>query len=101
MLYYRTIVEVIKYIPFKLPNKNHLIFIVNLPPHLHGVSHFGDNIEDEWFIVFLLQQITKHIPEMIARVYDIDGEFLLIEAANYLPPWANPDTCENRVRSLI
>ncbi|XP_076636950.1 ecdysoneless cell cycle regulator isoform X2 [Colletes latitarsis] len=25
---------------------------------------------------------------------DSDGEFLLIEAANVLPPWANPETCE-------
>ncbi|RZC37469.1 SGT1 -like ecdysoneless [Asbolus verrucosus] len=68
-----------------------------LPPHLHGVTHFGDNIEDEWFIVFLLRQLTKEIDGLIARVYDADGEFILIEAADYLPSWANPDTCENRV----
>ncbi|KAJ8958175.1 hypothetical protein NQ318_006114 [Aromia moschata] len=69
----------------------------NLPPHLYGVSHYGDNIEDEWFMVFILQQLTKEIPGLIARVYDVDGEFLLIEAADYLPGWANPETCENRV----
>ncbi|XP_050300653.1 protein ecdysoneless [Anthonomus grandis grandis] len=69
----------------------------NQPPHLYGVSHYGDNIEDEWFIVFLLQEITKEIPGVIARVYDSDGEFLLIEAADYLPGWASPETCENRV----
>lgn len=32
------------------------------------------------------------------RVEDNDGEFLLIEAADYLPKWLNPDTSENRVR---
>ncbi|KAK5642063.1 hypothetical protein RI129_008230 [Pyrocoelia pectoralis] len=66
-------------------------------PHLYGISHYGDNIEDEWFIVYLLFQITKEINGIVARVVDADGEFLLIEAANYLPKWANPDTCENRV----
>jgi hypothetical protein len=69
-----------------------------LPPHLHGVTHFGDNIEDEWFIVFLLRELTKEIDGLVARVYDADGEFILIEAADYLPSWANPNTCENRVR---
>ncbi|CAH1367265.1 unnamed protein product [Tenebrio molitor] len=68
-----------------------------LPPHLHGVTHFGDNIEDEWFIVFLLRELTKEIDGLVARVYDADGEFILIEAADYLPSWANPNTCENRV----
>ena len=31
------------------------------------------------------------------RVNDSDGEFLLIEAADYLPKWINPDTATNRV----
>lgn len=31
------------------------------------------------------------------RVEDNDGEFLLIEAADYLPKWLNPDSSENRV----
>ncbi|XP_066138767.1 protein ecdysoneless isoform X1 [Euwallacea fornicatus] len=91
--------------PFKLTTRTHLSnFLTHidgkeeeLPPHLYGVSHYGDNIEDEWFIVFLLREITKQIPGLIARVYDSDGEFLLIEAADYLPQWASPDTCENRV----
>jgi hypothetical protein len=61
------------------------------------VTHFGDNIEDEWFIVFLLRELTKEIDGLVARVYDADGEFILIEAADYLPSWANPNTCENRV----
>lgn len=68
-----------------------------LPPHLYGVTHFGDNIEDEWFIVFLIRQLTIEINGLIGRIYDADGEFLLIEAAEHLPTWANPDTCENRV----
>nr|CAD7398115.1 unnamed protein product [Timema poppensis] len=66
-------------------------------PHLYGATHYGENIEDEWFIVFLLLQLTKEIDDIVIRVVDTDGEFLLIEAAEYLPKWANPETCEQRV----
>lgn len=68
-----------------------------VPAHIGGSTQFGDNVEDEWFIVYLLQQITQAFPELTARVEDNDGEFLLIEAADYLPKWLNPDTSENRV----
>ncbi|XP_069548999.1 protein ecdysoneless homolog [Brachyistius frenatus] len=68
-----------------------------VPAHVGGSTRFGDNVDDEWFIVYLLQQITKAFPELAARVEDNDGEFLLIEAADYLPKWMNPDTSENRV----
>lgn len=47
--------------------------------------------------MFLLLEITKTLPNTVARVYDSDGEFLLIEAAEFLPDWASPDTCHNRV----
>jgi hypothetical protein len=32
-------------------------------------------------------------------VFDSDGEFLLIEAAEYLPAWVTPSNAENRVRT--
>uniref|UniRef100_A0A6Q2X028 Ecdysoneless homolog (Drosophila) n=1 Tax=Esox lucius TaxID=8010 RepID=A0A6Q2X028_ESOLU len=67
------------------------------PAHIGGSTLFGDNIEDEWFIVYLLLQITQAFPELAARVEDNDGEFLLIEAAEYLPKWLNPESSENRV----
>ncbi|KAF6202535.1 hypothetical protein GE061_002931 [Apolygus lucorum] len=69
----------------------------NLPPHLYGVTHYGENIEDEWFVVYLLIYLTKNVPGLVARVVDSDGEFILIEAADHLPSWANPDICEKRV----
>lgn len=31
------------------------------------------------------------------RIQDNDGDFMLIEAAEFLPKWLNPDTSENRV----
>lgn len=69
-----------------------------LPSHLYGITHYGDNIQDEWFIVALLAHLTRRIPGLVARVIDSDGEFLLIEAADHLPRWAaNPERCEGRV----
>lgn len=52
-------------------------------------------------MVFLLQQITKENSGVIARVADSDGEFLLIETAEYLPQWADPEVCDNRVSIII
>lgn len=34
-------------------------------------------------------------------IFDSDGEFLLIEAAESLPAWVSPSNAENRVRSYI
>lgn len=65
--------------------------------HLVSVTCFGDNIEDEWFIVYILLEITKKHNDLIIQIEDNDGHFLLIEAADYLPSWANPDSFENRV----
>lgn len=65
---------------------------------LKGTTSFGDNIEDEWFIVFLLRHITCTINGVIAKVTDNDGQFLLIEAADHLPPWLqSEDNSVNRV----
>ncbi|PIA56186.1 hypothetical protein AQUCO_00700500v1 [Aquilegia coerulea] len=66
-------------------------------PHLHGKTRYGDNLEDEWFVVFLLFEISRKIPELSIRVWDTDGEFLLIEAAFSLPKWINPENSLNRV----
>lgn len=57
----------------------------------------------------MLVEISKLDPEVIIqlvkcplsimkfRVTDEDGEFLLIECANQLPSWINPENAENRV----
>lgn len=47
--------------------------------HLCGRSNFGDNMEDEWFIVYLLYHISRNLPHVSIRVVDNDGQFLLIE----------------------
>ncbi|XP_041364243.1 protein ecdysoneless homolog [Gigantopelta aegis] len=69
----------------------------NIPPHLHGCTNYGDNIDDEWFIVFLLFRLTRAFPSLVVQVSDSDGEFLLIEAAEVLPKWLSPETAENRI----
>ncbi|NXC12731.1 ECD protein, partial [Corythaeola cristata] len=67
------------------------------PAHIGGITLFGDNVEDEWFIVYLVREITREFPGLAARIDDNDGEFLLIEAADFLPEWLNPENSDNRV----
>nr|GEV22383.1 protein ecdysoneless homolog [Tanacetum cinerariifolium] len=69
----------------------------NRIPHLHGKLRYGDNLEDEWFVVFLLFEISRRFPNLSISVWDTDGEFLLIEAAFHLPKWLNPETSTNRI----
>lgn len=66
-------------------------------PCLWGSVQFGDNIEDEWFITWLLQELTRRFPGTAVRIWDNDGDFLLIEAAYSLPRWLKPETASNRV----
>nr|GAT49701.1 predicted protein [Mycena chlorophos] len=56
----------------------------------------GDCVDDEWCTVWLLIQISTKWPLAIS-VFDSDGEFLLIEAAEALPHWVTPSNAENRV----
>ncbi|KAK4988603.1 hypothetical protein LTR66_007268 [Elasticomyces elasticus] len=65
--------------------------------YLRGRTNVGDSVADEWLIVYLLCELSKQFPDAWIRVYDTDGEFLLIEAANALPKWLNPEVAENRV----
>jgi hypothetical protein len=71
--------------------------LLTIEPFIEGITNFGDNVDDEWFIVFLLRYLTKLDPELVVQIEDSDGDFLLIEAAEYLPKWLNPNTSKNRV----
>ncbi|KAF2851293.1 SGT1 family protein-like protein Sgt1 [Plenodomus tracheiphilus IPT5] len=64
---------------------------------LRGQTNYGDSVADEWLIVYLLRELSKEFRDAWIRIYDSDGEFLLIEAANALPKWLNPEVAENRV----
>lgn len=65
--------------------------------HLHGLTNYGDSVEDEWLVVYILKELSKQFPELWIKIVDTDGEFLLIEAANALPRWLNPEIADNRV----
>jgi hypothetical protein len=64
---------------------------------LRGRTNYGDSVADEWLIVHILRELSKKQPDTWIRVYDSDGEFLLIEAANTLPRWLKPEISENRI----
>lgn len=95
-----------------------LLFAAQELPHLWGRTRFGDSVDDEWFIVWLLFQLSRHDSDLAARygvlsqltislaayvlicncsVTDNDGQFLLIEAALVIPRWIKPETTKNRV----
>lgn len=67
---------------------------------LAGQTAFGESVEDEWFIVYLLREITKKYKDLVAKIEDTDGQFLLIEAAEVLPAWLSPENADNRVSSF-
>ncbi|PQE32445.1 regulatory factor sgt1 protein [Rutstroemia sp. NJR-2017a WRK4] len=64
--------------------------------YLHGLTNYGDSVEDEWLIVYILKELSSRFPNLWIKVVDTDGEFLLIEAANALPRWLNPEIADNR-----
>lgn len=64
---------------------------------LHGTTDYGDAIEDEWLIVYMLCELSRAHPDLWVRVGDSDGEFLLVEAANVLPRWLSPEIDRYRV----
>ncbi|KAK4124196.1 SGT1-domain-containing protein [Parathielavia appendiculata] len=80
--------------PFKLETKVQKGLGI---PYLHGTTRYGDNVEDEWLIVYLLRELSKTYPSLWVRVSDNDGEFLLIEAAKVTPKWLSPENDTNRV----
>ncbi|EDO37998.1 predicted protein [Nematostella vectensis] len=67
------------------------------PPCLMGRVDFGDSVDDEWFIVYLLTQLSIKYSDVCVSVHDSDGEFLLIEAAHVIPKWLKPESSKNRV----
>ena len=64
---------------------------------MHGLTDYGDSVEDEWLIIYLLRELSRSFPQLWVRALDEDGEFLLVEAARVLPRWLNPEIDRNRV----
>ncbi|GAA6008559.1 hypothetical protein JCM11491_003348 [Sporobolomyces phaffii] len=64
---------------------------------LHGKTDVTDAVDDEWFIVSLLRQVSLKWDQAVIGIEDDDGEFLLIEAADVLPNWVTPQNAANRL----
>lgn len=66
--------------------------------HLAGELRFGECVDDEWFAVWLLLELSAAFPTLAITAEDaVDGQILLIEAAHCLPRWADdPETSANR-----
>ncbi|KAL9596183.1 MAG: hypothetical protein Q9219_005969 [cf. Caloplaca sp. 3 TL-2023] len=64
---------------------------------LQGRTNFGDSVEDEWLVVYLMRELSVKFPQSWIRVFDSDGEFLLIEACDALPKWLSPEVADNRI----
>ncbi|PVU95933.1 hypothetical protein BB561_001498 [Smittium simulii] len=62
-----------------------------------GKVYFGDSIEDEWLIVWLMYKISLEFPGLAISIMDNDGEFLLAEAALDIPEWLTPENSQNRI----
>lgn len=76
--------------------ENRLTSVLGLS-FLRGRTEYGDSVEDEWVVVWILRELTKSFKDLWVKVTDTDGEFLLIEASGTLPAWLEPDVAENRV----
>lgn len=73
----------------------------DLTPHpkrnlCYGSLEFNQNIEDEWFIVYILYELSKFDNDLVIEVHDADGDILLIEAADHLPSWLESNKSKNR-----
>ncbi|KAL9543653.1 hypothetical protein MBANPS3_008012 [Mucor bainieri] len=66
-------------------------------PFLFGASRFGDCVNDEWFIVYILKIVSSLVPDSVISLVDNDGDVLLIEAALDIPAWLDPSNSQNRV----
>ena len=49
------------------------------PPCLWGSVRYGANVEDEWFVTWLLLELTRQLSGACVQLWDDDGDFLLIE----------------------
>jgi hypothetical protein len=69
-------------------------------PHLHCIYRYGVSVADEWHLIGLLLDYSEHNDEIVIRCWDVDdGQVLLIQSADALPPWVDqigPDQCRHR-----
>ena len=67
---------------------------------LSSSTNIGQCVDDESFILYLLIQLSIKFDNTVISIKDNDGQFMLIDAADHIPSWINPESIENRVRIL-
>ncbi len=89
----------IKYYPWYLkPASFKLVPDFRGHSFLYGELEYGDYIPDLWLLTSILFGFSSRDPNLYIRVFDQDGEFLLIEGASQLPAWlASENVAANRV----
>lgn len=65
--------------------------------YLEGSLRVGDYVDDEWFLVKILLELSVKVPSIGLSIIDSDGQFLLIEGADHIPAWLDPECATNRV----
>ena len=63
---------------------------------LKGSTKFGDALDDEWMVANILMRVSERFKDISVRIFDDDGEFLLVECSHVLPMWVEPDVAEGR-----
>ena len=60
------------------------------PAHLAGATAFGDNVEDEWFIVWLLVELTRAFPTLARASGTTTASFSSSSAPSTSPSGSSP-----------
>lgn len=81
---------------FKLENMRLIKVTKNGLVHLLAEVDVNGDINDVWFLTSVLTEMTKTLPVTV-RLKDSDGEFLLIQCAEFLTDEIIPENSKNRV----
>lgn len=65
---------------------------------IYGELEYGDYMPDLWLLTSVLFGFSSRDPDLYIRVFDQDGEFLLIEGDSQIPAWLSGEkAASNRV----
>ncbi|GMG19544.1 unnamed protein product [Ambrosiozyma monospora] len=65
--------------------------------YIYGELVYGDYLNDLWLVTKILQGFTSRDSNIYVRLFDQDGEFLLIEGSDHLDEWMDPISGTNRI----
>ena len=63
---------------------------------LERIDEFRDALDDEWMVANILMRVSERFEDISVRIFDDDGEFLLVECSHVLPMWVEPIVAEGR-----